>query len=191
MSVLAAYFMHLSNTLGLTEVQDQAGQLLPLDIAIQRVIDQAVGAHQAGKKILIIGNGGSAGIASHSAIDYSKNGGLRCLALNDGAALTCLGNDYGYEYVFAKQIEFHGQAGDLLFAISSSGKSPNILRAVETARARDISVVTFSGFEPGNPLRQVGDINFYVPSSEYGFVEISHQTLLHAIVDLRMGWKPH
>ena len=87
---------------------------------------------------MFVGNGGSAGIASHLAIDFSKNGGMRAMAFNDPSALTCLGNDLGYENVFAKQIEFHGRAGDLLIAISSSGRSPNILNAVKAARAAQL-----------------------------------------------------
>ena len=117
-------------------------------------------AHDAGNKIIFIGNGGSAGIASHLAIDFSKNGGLRALAFNDPSALTCLGNDLGYENVFAKQLEFHARPGDLLIAISSSGTSPNILGAVKAARARDCKVVTFSGFTEDNDLRRTGDSIF-------------------------------
>src|SRR6185295_3206162 len=109
-----------------------------------------------------VGNGGSAGICSHLAIDFSKNGGLRSLAFNDPSALTCLGNDLGYENVFAKQIDFHGRPGDLLIAISSSGRSPNILSAVAKARERECSVVTLSGFGDDNGLRRTGDVNFYV-----------------------------
>ena len=77
-------------------------------------VEWSVGARRAaarGNKIIFAGNGGSAGIASHMATDYSKNGGLRAWAMNDGSMLTCLANDYGYEHVFAKQIEFHGRSG--------------------------------------------------------------------------------
>jgi D-sedoheptulose 7-phosphate isomerase len=137
---------------------------------------------------MFVGNGGSAGIASHLAIDFSKNGGLRSLAFNDSSALTCLGNDLGYENVFAKQLEFHARPGDLLIAISSSGRSPNILAAVKTARARNCKVVTFSGFTEENDLRKTGDINFFVRSREYGFVEVSHLALCHAVLDIDMGW---
>ena len=84
---------------------------------------------------MFIGNGGSAGIASHIAIDFSKNGGTALAGVQRPPALTCLGNDFGYEHVFAKQIEIHAPAGDLLIAISSSGRSPNILAAVAAARA--------------------------------------------------------
>lgn len=136
------------------------------------------------KKVMLIGNGGSASIASHTAIDLSKNAGVRAMAFNDAAALTCLANDYGYEEVFAKQIEMHGQCGDALIAISSSGASANILKAAAIAREREIYVVTFSGFKADNPLRRKGHINFYVPSSSYGVVELSHHIILHAITDM-------
>ena len=144
--------------------------------------------HDAGNKIMFVGNGGSAGIASHLAIDYSKNGGMRSLAFNDASALTCLGNDLGYENVFAKQLDFHARAGDLLIAISSSGRSPNVLAAVKMARTRDCRVVTYSGFTEDNDLRRTGDVNFFVRSREYGFVEVSHLALCHAVLDIDMVW---
>jgi len=171
-----------------SEVTDGAGKSMPLAQGFDQVRDAAHTAHDAGNKLIYIGNGGSAAIASHLAIDYSKNGGLRSLAFNDSSALTCLGNDLGYENVFAKQIDFHGRKGDLLIAISSSGMSPNILAGVAAARARNCGVVTLSGFSEENALRRAGDVNFYVRSSAYGFVEIAHLSLCHAILDLDMGW---
>lgn len=164
---------------------------LALDEACNRVRQTARQVHGGGNKIIFIGNGGSAAIASHLAIDFSKNGGMRSVALNDASALTCLGNDLGYESVFAKQIEIHGRPGDLLVAISSSGRSRNILSAVAAARSCSCGVVTFSGFEEDNELRRMGDVNFYVASSEYGFVEIAHLGLCHAILDIDMGWRAH
>jgi len=143
---------------------------------------------RAGGKLMFFGNGGSAGICSHLAVDFSKNGGLRAMAFNDASALTCLGNDIGYENVFAKQIEFHGRSGDLLVAISSSGRSPNILNAVKAGRAANCKVVTFSGFSEDNELRSLGDANFFVRSKEYGFVEVAHLALCHAVLDIDMGW---
>jgi len=120
------------------------------------------------------------------ATDLSKNAGIRTMACNDGSILTCLGNDYGFEHVFAKQIEFYGARGDLVVAISSSGKSANILNAVAAARQVGCSVITLSGFAPDNPLRQLGDVNLYLKSDLYGFVEIGHLVLCHAIVDYSM-----
>ncbi len=182
------YIDTLADLMRTAETTDSSGHGLPLEEGFERVRKAAHAAHDGGNTILFIGNGGSAGIASHLAIDFSKNGHLRALAFNDPSALTCLGNDLGYENVFAKQIEFHARPGDLLIAISSSGRSPNILAAVKMARSRNCRVVTFSGFTEGNDLRRVGDVNFYVRSTEYGFVEVAHLALCHAILDLDMGW---
>lgn len=154
-----------------------------LDVALKSIVLHFYKLHAAGQKVMIVGNGGSAAIAGHAAIDLSKNAGVRATAFNDASALTCLANDFGYENVFAKQVEFHGRAGDVLMAISSSGRSPSILNAVATGRQVGAMVLTFSGFDDNNPLRSLGDINFYVPSSEYGFVEIAHMILIHATID--------
>jgi D-sedoheptulose 7-phosphate isomerase len=185
---LGRYFETLAGLLRDTEVTDGAGKKIGLSDGCEWVGSTAHDTHDAGNKIMFIGNGGSAGIASHLAIDFSKNGHLRALAFNDAAALTCLGNDLGYENVFALQLEFHARPGDFLIAISSSGRSPNILAAVRTARARNCKVATFSGFADSNELRRGGDVNFYVRSSEYGFVEISHLALCHAVLDIDGGW---
>lgn len=136
-----------------------------------------------GNKVVLIGNGGSAAIASHQAIDLWKNGGIRATAFNDASLLTCISNDLGYENVFAKPIEMFCDKGDLCLAISSSGKSPNILNAVAHARAVGCGVITFSGFDTDNPLSTLGDLNFYVPSHRYGTVEVGHLLLIHSFID--------
>jgi D-sedoheptulose 7-phosphate isomerase len=164
------------------------GEPLVAGDVIAWAVDTARRAHATGNTVIFVGNGGSAGIASHMAVDFMRNGGIRALAFNDGVALTCLGNDLGYENVFAKQIEMYGRAGDLLVAISSSGRSPNILKAVAAARRHRATVLTLSGFDADNPLRRLGDVNLYVPSQAYGFVEISHLALIHAIGDFSLGW---
>jgi D-sedoheptulose 7-phosphate isomerase len=182
------YFATLSNVLSATAATDSAGRSIVVPAAVDWVIDRL---ERVGRsyKIIFIGNGGSAGISSHLAIDYLKNGGIPALAFNDGASITCLANDLGYENVFAKQIDMHGRNGDLLIAISSSGRSPNILNGVASARQRGMDVVTLSGFTPDNPLRAAGDVNFYVDNDVYGFVEISHLALCHAFLDMKMGWR--
>ena len=187
-SRLASYFEHLRQALDGTLATDRQGDGLSVEAAIDWSIATARKTHAAGNKLLFIGNGGSAGIASHMANDFSKNGGLRATALNDGAVLTCLSNDFGYEYVFSKQIEWHARPGDFLVAISSSGQSQNILNAVAAARETDCSVLTLSGFAPDNPLRNSGDVNLYVPSGEYGLVEMSHMAFCSSILDLANGW---
>jgi len=184
---LDRYFSALSDLLRGAETTDGAKRVIALAEAVEWVCRTARQSHQAGNKIMFVGNGGSAAICSHLAIDFSKNGHLRAIAFNDPSALTCLGNDFGYEYVFSKQIEFHGRPGDLLVAISSSGRSANILNAVRAARALRCNIVTFSGFSDDNDLRASGDMNFFVRSNQYGFVELAHLALCHAVLDIEMG----
>ena len=129
------YFSALSDAITEAKVTDLEAKPMPLDDGFEWVRREAHAAHDRGNKLMFIGNGGSAGISSHLAVDFSKNGSLRAQAFNDPSALTCLGNDLGYENVFAKQMEFHARTGDLLIAISSSGRSPNILAGVNQARA--------------------------------------------------------
>ncbi len=183
-----AYVDTLRHLLRSAAASDGGGRPIEIGDCFARLGEIARRTHAQGNKLMFVGNGGSAGIASHLAIDFTKNGGMRALAFYDGAALTCLGNDLGYENVFAKQIEMHARAGDLLFAISSSGQSENILGAVAAARGAEVTVVTLSGFAPDNPLRALGDFNLYLASAEYGFVEVGHLALLHALLDLLMGW---
>jgi D-sedoheptulose 7-phosphate isomerase len=188
--VIEGYFREVKQLASATRVTNARGEGIGLAQGVAWAVEQARATHARGNKLMVIGNGGSAAIASHLATDYTKNGGIRTLAFNDGAMLTCLGNDLGYEQVFAKQIAMFAQKGDLLLAISSSGKSPNILNGVAAAREASCQVATFSGFDPQNPLRGRGDVNFYVASAQYGFVEILHLTLCHAILDILMGWQP-
>jgi D-sedoheptulose 7-phosphate isomerase len=169
----------LENTL----VSAPDGEVLLKGKPVTLVSQILVQAGSKGGKTIIIGNGGSAAIASHVAIDLSKNAGVRAMAFNDPSALTCLANDYGFEHVFSKQIEYHASAKDVLIAISSSGKSEDILRAVQAARTIGCAIITFSGFYYDNPLRKLGDMNFYVPADRYGYVELSHMVWLHAIID--------
>jgi D-sedoheptulose 7-phosphate isomerase len=181
------YFHVLADLLCSTDVRAANGTRMEFDQAVNWVMNRARFVHSTGNKLIFVGNGGSAAIASHMATDYSKNGGVRSLALNDPSMLTCLGNDLGYERVFAKQIELHARTGDLLFAISSSGGSANILNAVDAAQAAGCSVITLSGFKVDNALRRKGEVNFYIASDRYGFVEIGHLTICHAILDFLCG----
>ena len=147
-----------------------------------------VSAHRAGRKAIIIGNGGSAAMASHVAVGLTKSAGVRAINFNEADLITCLANDYGYEQWMAKAVELYGEPGDVLIAISSSGKSNNILNACAAARRKSFaSVITFSGFSPENPLRGLGDQNFWVDSLAYNLVEATHQLWLLAVVDLIIG----
>lgn len=139
-------------------------------------------------KVLIFGNGGSASISSHFSTDLTKNAKLRCINFNEASLITCFANDYGYDNWVEKAIEFHGNEGDILILISSSGQSKNILNAVKAARSSNFdSIITLSGFDNNNPLRSLGDLNLWVDSKSYNFVENIHQIWLLAVVDLLIG----
>lgn len=140
-------------------------------------------AGPSGARIVFIGNGGSAAIASHMAADWMKNGKMPTLCFNDLAALTSISNDHGYENVFSLPLQYHARLGDVLFAISSSGESASIVNAVDHAKNACLNIVTLSGFEPENRLRGKGGVNFYVPSKNYGTVEIVHLAILHSLLD--------
>ena len=156
--------------------------------ALSQVKLALVKACENGKKIIIVGNGGSAAIASHFSVDITKNAGIRCVNFNEPGLITCFSNDYGYENWVAKAVEFYGDEGDVLIAISSSGRSRNIMNGCKAAREKRFSsVITFSGFESDNPFRQLGDINLWVDSKAYNFVENIHQLWLLAVVDLIIG----
>ncbi len=177
------YFNQLKNILLNIEVTDGKRRTMPLDKAISKITGLIASLDRRTNKIIFIGNGGSASIASHISTDFLKNADVPAIAFNDASLLTCLSNDLGYEHVFEKPVEMLSSAGDILFAISSSGASTNILKAASRAMNNKCLAVTMSGFKPNNPLRGIGDINFYVPSHSYGYVEIAHLVVCHCIVD--------
>ena len=180
---VAVFFDDLDRAQKGVTVFDGAG--VPVDFAegMSRAIEMLVAQTKLGRKIMFVGNGASAAIASHQAVDYWKTGGMRALAFNDAALLTCISNDFGYARVFEKPIEMFADAGDVLMAVSSSGRSENIVRAARTARQKGCRVITMSGFDRENPLGRLGDLNFYVASKSYGHVEVTHLSLSHCLLD--------
>jgi len=155
---------------------------------LAEVADLLKNVNSVGKKTLIFGNGGSAAISSHFSVDLTKNAGLRCVNFNEADLITCFANDYGFERWVEKAVDFYGDEGDLLIVISSSGSSKNMLNGVKAARNGNFqAVVTLSGFAENNPLSQLGDINLWINSRAYNFVENIHQIWLLAIVDLIIG----
>ena len=133
--------------------------------------------------VYVIGNGGSAGIASHFCTDLLRTLKIASATLTDASALTCFANDFGFENVYKMPLQKNLKSHDLLVAISSSGKSQNIIEAVKLAKEKKTAVMSFSGFDPNNPLRKLGDLNFWLDSHDYGLVEMGHFFLLHTIVD--------
>ena len=136
-----------------------------------------------GRQLFFIGNGGSAAIASHMTADYMKNGGMKTYSLYDNSVTTCMGNDYGYEFIFSRPLEFLMNEDDLLVAISSSGNSMSIVNAIGVARQKNAKVITLSGFRKDNKIRRMGDYNLHVDIEHYGIVESIHNLVLQQAVD--------
>lgn len=153
--------------------------------AIARAITTAL---RAGNKLLIAGNGGSAADAQHIAAELvgrykMERAALAAIALTtDTSALTAIGNDYGFEDVFARQVRGLGRPGDVLLAISTSGRSPNILAAAKAARAMEIAVVGFTGAKGGD-LRNMSQFWLGSPSDETAVIQQIHMVAAHAICD--------
>ena len=155
---------------------------------LEKVADQLKAVHIKGNKTLIFGNGGSAAIASHFSVDLTKNARLRCINCNEASLITCFANDYGYEHWVEKAVEFYGEEGDVFIGISSSGSSNNILNGCRAAREKNFSkLITLSGMSADNPLRKMGDINLWVDSKAYNYIENIHQFWLLAVVDMIIG----
>lgn len=180
---ISRFFQELRESLQNVQVSDLRGNPIDATAGLEMAIDLIVSQTTQKRKLIFIGNGASAAIASHQSVDYWKTGGMRAVAFNDPALLTCVSNDFGYPFVFEKPIDMFADPGDVLVTISSSGHSENILKGVRKAREKGCRIITMSGFDPDNPLRRLGDLNFYVPSKSYGHVEISHLSLSHCILD--------
>ena len=158
------YFGAISQGLAGMVVTVHGGRELPVADGVRQWVSMTRATQQRDAHLYIIGNGGSAGMASHMATDAAKNGRLRALAFNDPSLLTATGNDLAYDQVFSLPLERLARSGDLLIAISSSGNSPNIVRALEVARGLGVGSVTLTGMRPDNKARALGDLNFYVRS---------------------------
>ena len=142
------------------------------------------------KKILIFGNGGSAAIASHFSVDLTKNTKIRCTNYNEPDLITCFSNDFGYERWVEMAIKYYGNKGDVLIVISSSGKSKNMINACIAARKKKFSkIITLTGHLVNNPVKKLGDINLWVNSKAYNYIENIHQFWLLSLVDLVIGKK--
>jgi D-sedoheptulose 7-phosphate isomerase len=154
-----------------------------------KTVDIICRALAAGGQLLIAGNGGSAADAQHIAAELTgrfrlERRPLRALALHaNTSALTAIGNDYGYEHVFARELSAHARSGDVLLAISTSGNSQNILRAIEAARAQGITVIGLTGAS-GGKMRTVCDLCLCVQSATTARIQEMHITIAHAICEL-------
>jgi D-sedoheptulose 7-phosphate isomerase len=176
---------HLKQSLSALERANSDAALL----ATARAIAQAIiAALRSGNKLLIVGNGGSAADAQHIAAEivgrYKQDrAAYAALALTtDTSALTAIANDYGFEQVFARQVEGLGRRGDVLLALSTSGRSPNILAALRSARERGLVTIGFTGSK-GETLRALCDHLLVAPTDDTPIVQQIYLTVAHAICD--------
>jgi D-sedoheptulose 7-phosphate isomerase len=172
----------------LTLLQQMAGDA-GLKAGIRQAVELCTHALGQGNKVMFAGNGGSAADAQHwagelvSRFNFDRPG-LAAIALTtDTSILTAIGNDYGYDYVFARQVEALAHAGDVLFLLTTSGGSRNIIRAAEAARSRKVKVVGFTGLR-GQEFAGMCDVCFIVPSAETPKIQEGHELLGHLICGL-------
>ena len=162
---------------------DSLGGQLDAEAGVDRIFEELQRAKESGRGVFVVGNGGSAAVASHVVTDFVNKGGVRASTLHDSALLSCRANDYGYENAFERILSTMVQEGDVLIAISSSGQSVNIHNAVRRMQEIKGTIISLSGFKKDNPLRSLGDLNFWIDSTDYGVVEMGHLFLLHHIAD--------
>ncbi len=171
---IKGYFASYQNILSRTDIFDDLHSFA--DICRQ--------VKAGGRKLIFVGNGASASISSHAAMEFTQHAGVRATCFNDHNLITCFANDYGYEHWVARALEAYADSGDVVVLISSSGCSPNIVNAAHYARARGLLVVTFSGFSADNPLRAFGTPSFWVDSRAYNIVESTHMIWVLAVANL-------
>ena len=154
-----------------------------------QVAELLVDAFRNGKKLLVMGNGGSAADAQHLAGEIVgrfrlERPGLPAIALNtDTSILTAVGNDYGYEAIFRRQVEAHGQEGDVVIGISTSGSSPNVLSALRLAREKGCRTVGLLG-KDGGSIKGLVDIDLTVPGHDTPRIQEGHITIIHILCEL-------
>ena len=155
---------------------------------INSAVNMIIKTIEKGKKIVIFGNGGSAADAQHMAAEFVgryliERDSLPAIALTtDTSALTGIGNDYGFEKVFARQCDALVNNGDLVIAISTSGKSPNIIEGIKTSKNKNAKIILLTG-KNNNKLKHLTDITIRVPSNETPRIQESHRIIIHIICE--------
>ena len=134
-------------------------------------------------KVILFGNGGSASIVSHVTLDLINVCNIKSIHFNEPSIITCYANDYGYEHSVTQSLKKFLDAGDVVFLISSSGESKNMINAARFVKKNKNLLITFTGFHKNNQLKNIGDINFWVNSKIYNIIENIHQSWLLMLVD--------
>jgi D-sedoheptulose 7-phosphate isomerase len=164
-----------------TKFADHDGNSLDCENGIQENLGMLKNLRDRGGNLFLVGNGGSAGVVSHILTDFINVNKLNARTLHESSLLSCMSNDYGYENSFSEPLSTLAREKDLLIAVSSSGRSPNIHNAVKSVKKAGGEAITLSGFGDDNPLRSMGDLNVWLDSTSYGLVEIGHLFYLHCL----------
>lgn len=173
----------------LSHIDTTQSTLKTLASDINKVAETMIKALKAGNKIMVCGNGGSAADSQHFAAELSgrykiDRKALRCVALTtDTSAITAIGNDFGFDFIFSRQVEALAKSGDILLAISTSGNSANILKAIDMAKSKNCIVVGLSGND-GGKMKNITDLNIIIPSSNTPRIQEMHLLIEHILCDI-------
>lgn len=178
-----SYLSDLRTTLDAITVTDREGAILDVDDAYATLAGWVGACADDRCRIYFVGNGASASMACHFSTDLAKNSGAPTEVFTDPSLITATGNDMGYDETFAYPLRQRMTKGEVLIAISSSGNSPNTVKAVEAAQELGGRAVTFTAMKSDNAMRAMGDLNFYIPATTYGMAESGHAVMLHHIID--------
>lgn len=178
-----SYLNHLNTMLMQTQITDNEGHTLSLDDGVAKMVSELIILRDYNGVLALVGNGGSAAIVDHVHNDLGLSCGMCTLVFTNTPSLTAASNDFGYAAAYERQLACWTDYQGALLAISSSGASENILRAAKKARSTGMKLFTMTGFEPDNPLRKMGELNFYIKSKSYGIVELAHSCIAHCVTD--------
>lgn len=182
-SVWSKHTNSLQNCLESLEVTCESINTCACDQAFNKWKDLTVTLRENGRIIYLIGNGASASMASHFSADLAKNAHVHTQVFTDLALITAVANDFSYDQVFVEPLKRRLTPNDMLVGISSSGNSPNVVNACRYASELGASVVTITAMKPDNKMRQIGDLNFWIPADTYGMAETGHACILHYWMD--------
>jgi D-sedoheptulose 7-phosphate isomerase len=174
---LDAYYSEIVDLIKSEEVYNK------LNDAKRLVLD----TKNADGKLILFGNGAGASIASHAAVDFTKQADVKALTLHDTGLITALSNDFGYDNWCAKAFEFFASQNDVLVCISVSGESPNLVKVAQYAKRKGHKIISLTGRHENNSLGQLADIHFHVQSHAYNIVEGILMIWLTSIVDMIRG----
>lgn len=178
------YFDDIKEALNQLIATDGNGNVLDTDEALEKWVDVCEEKRKERGMFFFCGNGASATMAEHMSHDCFQNADFLTQTCSETSHITAISNDVSYEDVFAYRIGKMLKETDMLITISSSGNSPNVIKAIKTAKELGVFVVTVSGKKEDNQSRRLGDLNFYVPLETYGMVESAHAVLLHCWLDM-------